>query len=72
MLLKILSLVKISLDRLDNIKDVAFYKKVIIARELIYFEDDFDYDVNAITTFYKISENYSKTYIFISSFKKIS
>lgn len=51
------------LDRLDNIKDVAFYKKVIIARELIYFEDDFDYDVNAITTFYKISENYSKTYI---------
>ena len=58
------------LDRLDNIKDVAFYKKVIIARELIYFEDDFDYDVNAITTFYKISENYSKTYISFPLLKK--
>ena len=59
------------LDRLDNIKDVAFYKKVIIARELIYFEDDFDYDVNAITTFYKISENYSKTYISFPLLKNI-
>ena len=58
------------LDRLDNIKDISFYKKVIIARELIYFEDDFDYDVNAITTFYKMSEGYSKTYISFPLLKK--
>ena len=55
------------LDRLGNI---PFYKKILIARDLVYFEDDFDYDVNAITTFYKISEGYSKTLLSFPLLKK--
>ena len=58
------------LKRLGNIGELGFYKRVLIARDLIYFEDDFDYDVTAITSLCKISKGYSKTILSFPLLKK--
>ena len=52
------------LDRLENI---SFYKKILLARHMVYFEDDFDCDVTAITL---LSKNYSKIILSFPLLKK--
>ena len=46
----------------ENTKTLPFYHKVNLLRSLIYFEDDFYYDVDAITLLYK-TKDYYKTFL---------
>lgn len=52
---------------LDRLGDIPFYKKILLARNIIYFEEDFDCDVTAITS---LSKEYSKTFISFPLLKK--
>lgn len=52
---------------LDRLGDIPFYKKILLARNIIYFEEDFDCDVTAITS---LSKKYSKTFISFPLLKK--
>lgn len=61
---------KVILKRIGDIGELDFYKRVLIARDIVYFEDDFDYNVTAITSICKISEGYSKTILSFPLLKK--
>lgn len=52
---------------LDRLGGIPFYKKILLARNIIYFEEDFDCDVTAITS---LSKEYSKTFISFPLLKK--
>ena len=52
---------------LDRLGGIPFYKKILLARNIIYFEEDFDSDVTAITS---LSKEYSKTFISFPLLKK--
>ena len=52
---------------LDRLGDIPFYKKILLARKIVYFEEDFDSDVTAITS---LSKEYSKTFISFPLLKK--
>ena len=52
---------------LDRLGDIPFYKKILLARKIVYFEEDFDCDVTAITS---LSKEYSKTFISFPLLKK--
>ena len=53
---------------LDRLGGIPFYKKILLARNIIYFEEDFDCDVTAITS---LSKEYSKTFISFPLLKNI-
>ena len=52
---------------LDRLGGIPFYKKILLARNIIYFEEDFDCDVTAITS---LSKEYSKIFISFPLLKK--
>ena len=52
---------------LDRLGDIPFYKKILLARNIVFFEEDFDCDVTAITS---LSKEYSKTFISFPLLKK--
>ena len=52
---------------LDRLGDIPFYKKILLARNIVFFEEDFDSDVTAITS---LSKEYSKTFISFPLLKK--
>ena len=52
---------------LDRLGGIPFYKKILLARNIVFFEEDFDCDVTAITS---LSKEYSKTFISFPLLKK--